>query len=78
MTTARAIKQSTSVDPVEVFRARCAARATLLAAGEIKCVPDAVDPLQELAKQLGLIKLIGQDAVQAIMAEAFLPVRDWS
>jgi hypothetical protein len=62
-------------DPVEVFRARCEARAALYAAGEFD-LHEAVDVLQqEFAERLGLIQTIGQDAVQAIMAAAFEPVR---
>jgi hypothetical protein len=66
-----------SADPVEVFRSRCEAQATLYARGKRRKgdLLDAVDPLQEFAVKLGLNKLIGRDAVQAIMAEAFAPVR---
>jgi hypothetical protein len=62
-------------DPAEIFRARCEAQAKLYGAGEFKHLPDAVDPLQEFAEQLGLIDTIGQDEVQRIMAAAFEPVR---
>ena len=65
-------------DTVEVFRALCWARAQLWRSHELDAEHDgdhwighAVDPLQEWAKTNGLIRLIGQDAVQAIMSEAF-------
>jgi len=57
-------------DPLEVFRARCETRAMLYASGEID-LHSAVDVLQDGAIKLGLIESIGQDAVQAIMAEMF-------
>jgi hypothetical protein len=37
---------------------------------------DAVDVLQEFAEQSGLVAAIGQDAVQAIMANEFRPIRE--
>lgn len=55
---------------VEVFVLRCWARARLLAEGELS-LHDAVDVLQELAERTGLVTLIGQDAVQAILAAEF-------
>jgi hypothetical protein len=61
-------------DPVEVFTARCEARALLFANGELP-LHDAVDQLQNTAVGHGLIDLIGQDAVQAIMGAAFAVVR---
>jgi hypothetical protein len=36
---------------------------------------DCVDPLQDFAVRTGLVKAIGQDAVQAILDEIFRPVR---
>jgi hypothetical protein len=60
----------TQLDPLTVFHARCDARALLVAAGELDLL-DAVDVLRESAEDSGLVKAIGQDAVQAIMAEAF-------
>jgi hypothetical protein len=56
-----------------VFRLRCEARAELVAA----CLMDfheAVDGLAAAAVASGLVKDIGQDAVQAIMAEIFADV----
>jgi hypothetical protein len=58
------------IDPVTVFRARCKARALLRAAGEVDLY-DAVDTLQTDAVRTGLVESIGQDAVQALMADAF-------
>ncbi len=56
------------------FRSRCAAAATAYALGKIALL-DAVDALQDWAFTRGLLDEIGQDALQAIMAEAFGPVR---
>jgi hypothetical protein len=72
---AGAVPVKRPADPVAVFTARCAARATLYAAGEFE-LTEAVDPLQASAVACGLLEMIGQDAVQAIMAAAFEPVRD--
>jgi hypothetical protein len=57
-----------------MFRARCEARALLFATGELD-LHDAVDALQFDAETSGLVREIGQDAVQAIMAQAFGVVR---
>jgi len=56
--------------PLDVFVLRCWARASLYAYGELS-LHDAVDALQEHAEQSDLISLIGQDAVQAILAFQF-------
>jgi hypothetical protein len=53
-----------------VFRARCEARALLFAAGELD-LHDAVDALQRGAVANGLVREIGQDEVQRIIAAAF-------
>lgn len=59
---------------VKAFRALCESRALRWRyGGEWEWIGEAVDPLQEWAKTNGLVRLIGQDAVQAIMAEAFTP-----
>src|SRR4029077_18838468 len=58
---------------VEVFRLRCEARAFLVQEGEMD-LHEAVDGLQASAAHLGLIEQIGQDTVQAIMAETFAGV----
>jgi hypothetical protein len=60
---------------VRHFRARCESRAILFGAGEIELC-DAVDVLQAAAIASGLVEDIGQDAVQALMAQAFKLVRD--
>jgi hypothetical protein len=59
---------------LEVFEARAAARAHLYSIGE-HGLHAAVDELQLSAVRYGLVAEIGQDAVQAIMAEAFRAVR---
>ena len=56
--------------PADVLRARAEARALLFAAGELD-LHLAVDELQRAAAETGLLATIGQDAVKAIMAEAF-------
>jgi hypothetical protein len=61
-------------DPAAVFAARCEARAMLWAAREFD-LHEAVDKLQHDAERDGLVTAIGQEAVQAIMAEAFARVR---
>ena len=64
----------TIADPVEAFKLRCWARAKLYANGEFDLI-EAVDALQAFAIKLGLVAEFGQDAVQAMMAAAFTPVR---
>jgi len=68
-------EQEIRADPVEVFRLRCGSRAKLWHDGEID-LHTAVDELQHAAEASGLIGAIGQDAVQALMVEAFAPLRD--
>jgi hypothetical protein len=55
---------------LDMFWACCEARAHLYAVGELD-LNDAVCVLQERAVRHGLVAEIGQDAVQAIIAEAF-------
>lgn len=58
------------IPAVDVFRARAEARAWLVYA----CLLDlqtAVDGLQEAAELTGLVKDLGQDAIQKMMAAAF-------
>lgn len=50
-------------------------RALLWQAGEID-LHDAVDELQAAAVRDGLVTLLGQDAVQQLMAEAFRKLRE--
>lgn len=60
--------------PADVFRLRTAARAILWQCCEFD-LHEAVDVLRAAAETSGLVDAIGQDAVQAIMAEAFGAVR---
>jgi hypothetical protein len=55
---------------VEIFMARCEARARLYAEG-VFSIHEAVDELQAAAVASGLVNSIGQNAVQAMMADAF-------
>ena len=61
-------------DPLEVFRARCEARAYLCTQGELDLI-EAVDGLQAAAIRRGLVESIGPDEVQQIMADAFRDLR---
>ena len=61
-------------DKTNTFIALCWSRAQLYAAGTIG-LHDAVDSLQEWAVEKGLVAEIGQDAVQALMSDAFMEVR---
>jgi hypothetical protein len=76
-TTTTKRKSTITAEPVTalmIFKERCEARAVLCEA----CVYDlheAVDVPQADAERAGLVAEIGQDAVQAIMAEAFGRVR---
>ena len=67
-----------SANKTETFKALCWSRALRWRAGSIaeehegdNWIGYAVDPLQEWAEKNGLVREIDQDAVQAIMAEAF-------
>lgn len=60
------------VDPFLAFFERASARAYLWAIGEYE-LSEAIDVLQAHAVRDGLIDQIGQDAVQAILADAFRP-----
>jgi hypothetical protein len=71
---ARPNPKTQTVDPVLAFTARAEARALLVASGELD-LHEAVDGLQAAAVASGLVHEIGQDAVQAIMADAFTVVR---
>jgi hypothetical protein len=62
------------IDPLAVFEARAEARAILWAACELD-LHEAVDALQAAAETSGLVEGIGQDAVQAILHDAFHRVR---
>ena len=62
------------IQPADLFRARCEARALLYTAGELPYTRPSTD-LQAAAIASGLVTEIGQDAVQALMAEAFKKAR---
>jgi hypothetical protein len=53
-----------------IFRERCEARALLVAEGMID-LQIAVDQLQQIAVDQELVDHYGEDAIQAIMADAF-------
>jgi hypothetical protein len=55
---------------LECFAMRCWARAYLHANGELS-LHEAVDALQEQAETSGLVRILGQDTVQALMAREF-------
>jgi hypothetical protein len=61
---------------IDVLRVRAEARALLWAEGEIATMPEAVDALQLFAEESGLALEFGQDAVQQILSDAFLPYRE--
>jgi hypothetical protein len=71
---ARRREEGRCADPIEVFTARCEARAILFEAGEFD-LQSAVDVLQTAAESTGLVTLLGQDRVQGLMARAFAPIR---
>jgi hypothetical protein len=62
------------IDPLDVFAERAVARAYLFGAGALE-LAEAVDVLQHHAERDGLVKHIGQDAIQTILAKAFAPYR---
>jgi hypothetical protein len=64
----------TTADLLGAFRAKCEARAASYAAGKLG-LHEAVDALQDDAKDSGLIAVVGQDAVQWEMGVAFAAVR---
>jgi hypothetical protein len=64
------------VDPLDCLVERAEARAVLWAQGLIETISAAVDVLQHDAQRDGLVKRIGQDAVQQILADAFAPYRE--
>jgi hypothetical protein len=63
------------VDLLDAFTERASARAYLWAIGEYE-MAEAVDQLQADTERDGLVKRIGQDGVQAILASAFRPYRE--
>jgi hypothetical protein len=63
------------VDPLDAFYELAETRAYLWSISEYE-LAEAVDALQANAVRNRLIQRIGQDAVQAIMADAFRPYRE--
>jgi hypothetical protein len=66
----RKLGDVTAVVLRKIFRERCEARAILYEAAELS-LHEAIDVLQDDAKRTGLVGMLGQAAVQAIIAEAF-------
>jgi hypothetical protein len=66
------LRRSAKVAPaaLDMFWACCEARAHLYAVGELE-PHEALDVLQERALRHGLVAAIGEDAIQAIIVEAF-------
>jgi hypothetical protein len=75
MSAALAAIAERQVDPLDAFTERAWARAFLWSAGEYS-LHEAVDALQAAAIRSGLIRRVGQDEVQRIMAAAFAPYRE--
>jgi hypothetical protein len=69
----RLVPSAKSISAEEIFRERCEARAILTEAAEFS-LQDAVDVLQADAERTGPVDMLGQDAVQKMMVEAFGPV----
>lgn len=61
------------IDWLTVFNERCGARAILVTLGGMS-LNEAVDGLQRSATETGLVDILGQDAVQAIMGRHFAGV----
>jgi hypothetical protein len=72
---ARAARNETAPALLDVFAERAWARAYLWRADKLD-LHEAVDQLQHDAKRTGLVDLIGQDAVQQMLADAFRPYRE--
>jgi hypothetical protein len=69
------VTKSHCVKVTESFAALCQSRAMRYGAGELSG-QDAVDWLYDWAFTRNLIDAIGDDAVQAIIADAFRPYRE--
>ena len=61
---------------LDAFRARCEAGAAKVAAGEMDRI-EAIDGLEHAAASDGIVDEIGQDGVQAALAEAFFGSIEW-
>jgi hypothetical protein len=59
---------------IEAFATYCVDSARAVRSGKV-ALPDAVDALYRRALSFGLVRSLGEDAVQHIMAEAFKAVR---
>jgi hypothetical protein len=64
-----------SVAKLDAFRLRCWARACLVEHG-MMFLHEAVDGLQDMAVSSALVEMLGQDAVQEVMAKLFGRWRD--
>jgi hypothetical protein len=62
-------------DPLEVFLLRCEVRAELCAAG-LHSWQESADVLWEAAEHYGLVRKLGPDRVQEILAAEFARWRD--
>jgi hypothetical protein len=62
--------QKTRASPLVVWLERVEARALLVSHGDMD-LQTAVDGLQEVAAAQGLVKALGQDQIQQLMAESF-------
>jgi hypothetical protein len=58
------------VAPILVLRARAEARSLLFSAGEFT-LGEALDPLFAYAHKAGLVKMLGSEAVEDIVYDAF-------
>src|SRR5262245_17684403 len=63
-----------TIGPLDLFRARAEARATLWAAGELGFI-EAIDTLQTDAIASGLVAEFSQDEVQKILSDEFAKAR---
>jgi hypothetical protein len=70
MTQATAKRVEPQAEATAAFQLRAWARAVLHFCGYLE-LQEAVDVLQAWAAELGLLNVIGQDAVQQILADAF-------
>jgi hypothetical protein len=61
-------------DLLVAFRRRCMARVAAVRSGKMQLL-DAVDALQAVAEQEGLIREFGQDEIQRILSEVFGALR---
>jgi hypothetical protein len=70
MTAAAAIDHQSAKPSLDVFLARCEARAVLVAHG-LHSLQGSVDTLQAAAEAQGLVARHGQDEIQRILSESF-------